>query len=99
MPEIQRTRVMFTRISGNVIILTFWWKSKKILENVQNDSGENSRRFQGKFNKSFGNLGNLVVRGNVPEDSAEIFEKISGNLNIGLLWKILLVFQILQLDY
>ena len=44
-------RGKFTRIPGNVIILTLWGMFKKILGNVPEDSGECSRRFREMFEK------------------------------------------------
>ena len=70
---------------------------KKIPGNVQEDSEEYSKRFQGMFKK---------ILGNVEEDSGEcskgfrgMLKKISGNLNLDLFCEILLTFyQILQLN-
>ena len=69
---------MFTRIPGNVIILTFRGMLKQILGNFEEDSGECSRGFRGMFEK---------IPGNVPEDSVEcskrfwgMFQKIPGNV-------------------
>ena len=69
---------MFTRIPGNVIILTFRGMLKQILGNVEEDSGECSRGFRGMFEK---------IPGNVPEDSGEyskrfwgMFQKIPGDV-------------------
>ena len=66
------------RILGNVIILTFRGMLKKIPGNVEEDSGECSKRFRGMFQK---------IPGDVEEDSWEClkrfpgtFEKIPGNV-------------------
>ena len=63
---------------------------KKIPGNVQEDSEEYSKRFQGMFKK---------ILGNVEEDSGEcskgfrgMLKKISGNLNLDLFCEILLIF-------
>ena len=50
------------RIPGNVIILTFWGMLKKILGNVEEDSGECLKRFRGMFEE---------IPGDIPEDSGE----------------------------
>ena len=62
---------------------------KKILRNVEEDSGEWSRRFLGMFKKIPGNVQKNL--GNVLEDSGEcprrfpgMLKKISGNLNLDL---------------
>ena len=72
------TRGMFTRIPGNVIILTFRGMLKKIPGNVQEHSGECSKRFRGMFKR---------IAGNVQKDSGEcskkfrgMFKKIPGNV-------------------
>ena len=70
---------------------------KKILGNVQEDSGECSRRFWGMFKK---------IPENVQEDSGEcsrrfreMLEEIPGNLTLDLFCEILLIlYQILQLS-
>ena len=75
---------MFTRIPGNVTILTFRGMFQRIPEmlkkipgNVQEDSGECRRRFRGMFRR---------ILGNVRKDSAEcskrfraFLKKIPGN--------------------
>ena len=74
-------RGMFTRIPGNVIILTFWGMFQKIPENVEEDSGECSRGFRRMFQ---------IIPGNFQEDSEEclkrfwgMFEEIQGNAHEG----------------
>ena len=47
---------MFTRMPGNVFILTFRGMFKKIPGNVRRDSGECSRRFRGMFEEIVGNV-------------------------------------------
>ena len=49
-------RGMFTRIPGNVIILTFRGMFQRIPENVEEASGECSRGFRGMFEKILGNV-------------------------------------------
>ena len=78
MRGLRRTRGMFTRIPGNVIILTFRGMFPKIPGNVRRDSGECSKRFRGMFQK---------IPGNVRKDSGEcsnrfrgMFEEIPGNV-------------------
>ena len=63
---------------------------KRIPGNVEEDSGECSRRFWGMFKN---------IPGNVQEDSGKcfrrfrgMFEKIPGNLNLDLFCEILLIF-------
>ena len=72
------TQGIFTRIPGNVIILTFRGMSQKLPGNVQRDSGECWRRFRGMFEQ---------IPGDVEEDSGEcsrgfrgMLEKIRGNV-------------------
>ena len=55
MQRMQGMQEMFTRIPGNVIILTFLGTSKNIPGNVQEHFGECSRRFRGIFKKIPGN--------------------------------------------
>ena len=73
------TQGMFTRIPGNVTILTFRRMLKKIPGNVEDDSGECLSRFRGMFEE---------IPGNVRRDTGEcskrfrrIFEKIPGNVS------------------
>ena len=47
---------MFTRIPGNVIILTFRGMFQRIPENVEEASGECSRGFRGMLMKIRGNV-------------------------------------------
>ena len=68
MRRMRGTRGMFTRIPGNVIILTFRGMLKKILGNVEEDSGECSKRFRGIFEK---------MLGNVSKDSGECWQRFS----------------------
>ena len=51
------------KISGNVVILTFRGMLKNIPGNVQEDSGECSKKFRGMFKK---------ILGNVQEDSVNV---------------------------
>ena len=69
---------MYTRIPGNVTILTFRGMLQRIPGNVEEDSGECSRGFRGMLKK---------IPGNVQEDSGEcskrfrgMFEEIPGNV-------------------
>ena len=78
MREMQGTRVMFTKIPGNVLILAFRGMVEKILGNVREDSGECSRRFRGMFQ---------VIPGSVIKDSKNcsreflgMFKKIPRNV-------------------
>ena len=72
------TRGMFTRIPGNVIILTFRGMFVKTPGNAQEDSGECSKGFRGMFKK---------IPGNAQQDSGEcsrrfrgMFKRIPGNV-------------------
>ena len=72
------TRGMFTRILGNVIILTFREMLQKIPGNVRRDSGKCSRRLREMFKKTPGNVIILTFRvmlqkipGNAQEDFGE----------------------------
>ena len=94
---IRGTRGMFTRIPGNLFHDSRECYYFKIPENVEKDSGECSRGFQGMFKK---------IPGNVRKDSTEcsrrfrgMLEKIPGNLTLDLFCEILLILhQILQLN-
>ena len=56
MPGMRETREMFTRIPGNVIILTFRGMFKRIPGNVPEHSRESWKRFREMFKRIPGNL-------------------------------------------
>ena len=64
MREMQGTRVMFTKIPGNLLEDSGECSHFSIPGNGRKDSGECSRRFRGMFKK---------IPGNVPGDSGECY--------------------------
>ena len=64
MREMQGTRVMFTKILGNLLEDSGECPHFSIPGNGPKDSGECSRRFRGMFKK---------IPGNVPGDSGECY--------------------------
>ena len=84
MQGMRATRGMFTKIPGNLLEDSGECCYFIILGNVEEESGEWSKRFGGMFQK---------IRGNVPEDSGEcsrrcrrMFEKIPGNVRSSVKW-------------
>ena len=69
MSEMQGMRGIFTRIPRNVLFLAFRRMLGKIPGNVQEDSGECSRRFPRMLEK---------IPGNVQEDSGECSRRFRG---------------------